>query len=541
MKHSNIIKTFLSICSITMIFSGCAKKDKAVETSSTVSSYQMDTLNPTKEETIDDHYRTTYEICPYSFYDTNNDGIGDLNGIKEKIDYIHDEMGFNQIWLTPFTTATSYHKYDVEDYYEIDPDFGTMEDFENLIEECHKKDTHLLMDLVINHTSINHPWFIEAKEYLQSLRNKQINVDDCKYVDYYNFSIEKKNGYEPLEGTDYYYEARFYSGMPDLNLDSKQVREEIKDIIEFWLEKGVDGFRLDATTSYYTDSESDTISFLSWINETVKSIKEDAYIVGEAWSDTSVIADYYTSGIDSFFDFPFSQGDGVIAKVVKGSIDASMYAKSLENIENIYSQSNPNYIDAPFYTNHDTNRSTGYYSGEFSQEKTKLAGALNLLMGGNAFVYYGEEIGMKGSGDDPNKRMPMLWGSEEGECNPPSGSSTVKMKYGTYLEQSNDLTSILHYYSKAIQLRNTYPIIARGKTTSLNEIGDETICVFTKTSDTYDALLFIINTSEESKEVYISSLRYNTLCATLNTSNQEVTYKDGILTIPSFTIAVLQQ
>ena len=541
MKNSNKKKFLVSSSLILFTISGCANKESTVESnSSTVSSLQMDTLNKQKTTYIDDNYRTTYEICPYSFYDTNEDGIGDLNGITQKLEYIHDEMGFDEIWLTPINTAISYHKYDITDYYSIDPDFGTMEDFEALVKECHSNDTNIILDLVINHTSIEHPWFQEASEYLKSLGDKEINHEECKYVDYYNFTKEKKIGYESLEGTDYYYEARFYSGMPDLNLSNKGVRNEIQDIITFWLEKDIDGFRLDATTSYYTDSQKDTINFLSWINDTVKSIKKDAYLVGECWKDENVISDYYTSGIDSFFNFPFSQGNGIIAKVVKGTTSAKNYGSSIENIEEKYSRSNLSYIDAPFYTNHDTNRSAGYYSGDNSVAQTKLAGALNLLMGGNVFVYYGEEIGMKGSGEDPNKRMPYEWGEESGMCDPPVGSTTVKMKYGTYASQKEDPSSILNYYKHVIQLRNAYPIIARGKTHMIETLSDDSICVLEKTSEDYDSVLIIINASSEEQQVDLSSLDYTTLSSVLNTSNQEVKLEGNTLTIPSYDIAVLE-
>lgn len=541
MKDSNIRKCILFACSILLYISGCAKKENTVEETTSTVSLQMDNINPTSKMDMDDLYRTSYEICPYSFYDSNGDGIGDLNGVIKRLDYIHEEMGFNQIWLTPIQTATSYHKYDIEDYYEIDSDFGTMDDFKKLVQECHNRNTKILLDLVINHTSSKHPWFLEACDYLRSIGNEEPDSKDCKYINYYNFSKEKKSGFVPLEGTDYYYEARFTSSMPDLNLEKEDVREEITNIISFWLGKGVDGFRLDATTSYYSDSQKDTISFLSWLNQSIKSIKEDAYLVGEAWTDTNVIAEYYTSGIDSFFNFPFSQGDGVIAKVVKGSIDASMYAKSLQNIETIYSEKNTNYIDAPFYTNHDTNRSAGYYSGEYGEQRTKLAGALNLFMGGNVFVYYGEEIGMKGSGEDPNKRMPMYWGIEEGTCNPPVGSSNVEMKYGSYEDQAKDPTSILHYYQKAIALRNHYPVIARGNTIPNENLSNESICIFEKVSEEYDSICIVFNTSEKTKKVDISSLSYSTLSAVLNTSNKEVTLENGILTIPAFDIAVLEK
>lgn len=154
------------------------------------------------------------------------------------------------------------------------------------------------------------------------------------------------------------------------------------------------------------------IFILSWFNDVVKEKYPDAYLVAEVFSDMAVYEKYYDSGIDSLFDFDFANKDGIIAKVVKGNTPASFYSQRLQEIEGIFSAHNKDYIDAPFYTNHDMGRSAGYYAGEGSEAQTKLAGAMNLMMSGSAFIYYGEELGMKGSGKDENKRAPMYFSSD---------------------------------------------------------------------------------------------------------------------------------
>ena len=262
---------------------------------------------------IDDKYRNWYEIFVYSFFDTNNDGIGDLNGVTAKLDYIK-EMGFNGIWLMPIHPSPTYHKYDVTDYYAIHPDYGTLDDFKKLVDEAHKRGIRVIIDLVVNHTSDSHPWFTEACSYIR--KNGEPGGD---YGDFYNFRQTDNGAYHSVTGTKYKYEGQFWSGMPDLNLDSENVRSEIKNIMNFWLtDYNVDGFRLDAVTSYYTGNLQGNIDFLGWINTEAKKIKPEAYIVGEAWVGSDhTINRYYESGCDSFFLFTGSQAGGTIATAVK--------------------------------------------------------------------------------------------------------------------------------------------------------------------------------------------------------------------------------
>ena len=299
---------------------------------------------------IDDKYRTYYEVFVYSFYDSDDDGIGDIKGLTEKLDYINDgddsttdDLGLNGLWLMPIMPSTTYHKYDVIDYCDIDPEYGTLEDFKALVEECHNRDMTVIIDFVMNHTSSQHEWFLTACEYLQGLDGKEPSESECPYLGYYNFSKEKvADYYYQVPGTDWYYEGKFWSEMPDLNLENEAVRQEFSDIVDFWLEMGVDGFRLDAAKEYYSDNTTANIEVLTWFNDMVKEKKEDAYIVAEVWTEADVYAKYYESGIDSVFDFGFANSDGLIANAVKGisGYSASSYGKAVASLEERFGQYN---------------------------------------------------------------------------------------------------------------------------------------------------------------------------------------------------------
>ena len=546
---------------------------------------------------IDDKYRTTYEIFVYSFADSNGDGIGDLQGVTDKLDYINDgddatdtDLGCNQIWLMPIMPSPTYHKYDVTDYMNIDPEYGTLEDFDNLVKACHDRGINVIIDLVLNHSSSEHPWFKEAKEYLKNHNDLETLYaenggaipeieSECPYLYYYNFTKEQKTGYERLNGTEWYYEARFWSGMPDLNLSSTAVWNEITEITKFWTDRGVDGYRLDAVAYYFTDNNEQNIEFMTRFNDMVKSQNENAYIVGEAWTAQSTYADYYTSGIDSFFDFEFSGSEGLIATVARGKKAPSLFAKAMAAEENLYASKNPHYVNAPFYTNHDMARSAGYFVGKGSQNMTKMAGALNLLMGGNAFVYYGEELGMKGSGKDENKRAPMQWtsaepGTADGAimCNGPKDMEKFEMPYPPLDQQAADPYSIYNYYKKAIRLRNTYPVIARGLTLPVEEISHDRLGAFIKyitpadsdnsagllllgkEDETYGetALLFLINNGSEAQAIDLSSctvvsdsMRLDSqytpqLAYQLNVGEEKAELNGTTLTIPSYSIVAIK-
>lgn len=501
---------------------------------------------------MEDNYRTWYEVFVYSFYDGNGDGVGDLKGLTEKLDYINDgnpetmdDLGCNGIWLMPVMPSTTYHKYDVTDYCSIDSEYGTMEDFDAFMAACEKRGIKVILDLVLNHSSSKHPWFLEACDYLVNLGDGEPDSEECPYVDYYHFSKEKKGGYCQVPGSDvWYYEAQFWDGMPDLNLYNEQLRGEIEQIVDFWLEKGVGGFRLDAVKEYETGANASNVEILTWFTQMVKEKKEDAYLVAEVWTDLNTYAAYYDSGIDSVFDFAFADSDGIIAKTVKGSSPASSYSKNLEETEKLFGGHNPDYIDAPFYTNHDMGRSAGYYAGEESASQTKLAGALNLMMSGSAFIYYGEELGMKGAGKDENKRAPMYFSadaSSPGMCKGPDGMDEIKMKFGSYEEQKEERDSIYWYYKQAVYLRNLYPAIRKGSVKNLEEYSSDGVAAFTKSCEE-ETLFIFCNTSKEAVTLELSELAglEKGIENALYTGEETGSFEDGILTIPPYGIVIMK-
>ena len=484
---------------------------------------------------------TTYEIFIYSFCDSNGDGIGDLNGIRSKLDHVED-LGFSAIWLTPVHPSSTYHKYDVDDYCAIDPSFGSMEDYEALLDECHRRGIRVYMDLVLNHTSDDHAWFRAAADYLRGLpEDHEPDPSYCRYYDYYNFSREPAEGFTQLEGTGWYYESRFWSEMPDLDLSSEAVRDEIRDIMAFWLGKGVDGFRIDAVTSFFEGDTGANTGFLRFLKETACSIDPDCYLVGEAWTDRDTIAELYKSGIDSLFEFPFANEDGLIAETLKGNCRASDYVDGMVQDEAAYSRANPSYTGAPFYTNHDMDRSAEYYPDDGGQ-LTKMAYAMSLFMTGNAFVYYGEEIGMSGAGKDDNRRAPMFWSSDPYDPDMCAGSpyiDEVQMKFPPLSEQINDETSVYSWFRDVIRVRSTYPAVAGGSTKKASLICDDKVAAFYRRSATDDDLLIVMNLSpqEVRKNITLSAAGFS-LAETLSTGGEDISCKKGALMMPAYSIAV---
>lgn len=500
---------------------------------------------------MEDNYRTYYEVFLYSFYDSDGDGIGDLKGLTEKLDYINDgdpathtDLGCNGIWLMPIMPSPTYHKYDVTDYYGIDKAYGTMEDFDAFMAACNERGIKVILDLVLNHSSSQHPWFQEACAYLKELGDGEPDLAVCPYVDYYHFSREAKGGYSSVPGSDvWYYEAQFWSEMPDLNLENEALRKEIESIVDFWLAKGVGGFRLDAVKEYVSGTVDANVDILTWFVSMVKEKKQDAYLVGEVWTDLPTYSKYYDSGIDSIFAFSFADSGGMIANAVKGASGASSYGKGLEYAQEACRKHKPDYIDAPFYTNHDMGRSAGYYSGEYSQAQTKISGALNLLMSGSAFVYYGEELGMKGAGKDENKRAPMYFSKDpkaKGMCSGPVGMDNIKMKYGSLEEQQKEPDSVYQYYKKAIYLRNLHPAIRKGSVTNLEAYSSENVTAFTKTCGE-ETLTIFCNLSPEEAVIELQDAEKDlTLATGLYTDEEEASLQDGNLTLPSYGIVLLK-
>ena len=493
-------------------------------------------------ESPDDNYRTFYEIFVYSFCDSNGDGIGDLQGVISKLDYL-EQLGVNGIWFMPIHPSQSYHKYDVRDYYDIDPQYGTMADFEELMAECQKRDIHVITDLVLNHTGNDHAWFRTACEYLKNLpAGAEPNADECKYVEYYFFSREPGNGWHAIEGSEWYYEGMFSPHMPDLNLANENVLNDIRDIMQFWFDKGVSGFRLDAAKEFYSGSIAKNMEVLNWIQTTATELKPDAYLVAEVWEDFGAITRYYESQITSIFNFAFGNTNGKLMQVLRAAGNAgtvTTYATALEKADKAYLGENPNYIDAPFLSNHDVGRIAGFCG--YDPLKTKLAGAMNLFMSGSAFIYYGEEIGMPGSGNDPSKRAPFFWNDARDNgttTSPPECELPEEYPFGSLEQQMEDDNSLWNYYRQAIAIRQALPALSHGRTTAETGLNAGCVSAFRKTWND-QAIIVLMNIDTVAASVDLSAYSDWTLAATLSADGNEIVLNDTTLELPAFGTAVL--
>lgn len=447
-----------------------------------------------------DKYRTYYEIFPYSFYDSNGDGIGDLKGITAKLDYLNDgdpkttdDLGVEGIWLMPVMPSPSYHKYNCKDYMDIDPDYGTLDDFKELVEAAHQRNINVIIDLVLNHTSKTHMWYKSAIKEL-----KEGKTDG--YAEYYHFEKNHKaDGWRSAGVDDWYYECEFDTDMPDLNLKSEKVREEIKKIVDFWLDLGLDGFRLDAVLWFENTNDKDSIEDLQWLYDYAKSVKEDVYMVGECWTNSAIITDYYQSGVDSFFDFDEQGPTGRVKKALTAE-SGRQYVRQVSIYEEDIRKNNANAINTPFISNHDTARSAEFFTNETYR---RMAASMYLMVPGNSFVYYGEEICMKGSETDPDKRTGMYWSAADktGYVEKIPGASNTYVPDKAVDEQLKDDGSLLSFYKRAIALKNQNPEIARG-TMTVVDLGSEA-CGGYIAEDNGSKVMVIFNASPKSETVTI--------------------------------------
>jgi len=427
-----------------------------------------------------------YELFVRSFQDSNGDGKGDLEGLIARLDHLNDgdprtgtDLEVDALWLMPVFASPSYHGYDTADYETINPDYGTNQTFARLCAEAHRRGMKVIVDLVLNHTGVDHPWFRESASSPTSPRRDWYvwSDRDLGWGQPWN---PKSRSWHPRNGGFYY--GLFWAGMPDLNFHSAGVREEAKRIAALWLSRGVDGFRLDATRHLFETGpgagQSDapeTHAYLKEFAAHVRRVKPDAVLVGENWTETPVIAAYYGStravpGGDELplnFDFPLA---GRILQGVRAG-DAAPIGEKLLEIERTYP---PGATLVPFLTNHDQRR----VASELREDAGKLrsAAAVLLTLPGAPFLYYGEEIGMaNGPGDeDEAKRTPMAWDGTH-----LAGFTTGRPWHGfapgrervNVAAQSGDPSSLLSHYRALIRARHASPALARGSLTLLRAQG----------------------------------------------------------------------
>jgi len=403
-----------------------------------------------------------YEVFVRSFQDSDGDGIGDLRGLTARLDYIAG-LGASCIWLMPVAKSPSYHGYDVSDYYRVEPAYGTNDDFTHLVAEAHRRSIKVLVDMVLNHSSSEHPWFQAALRDTAS-----------PYRSWYRFSPTPLGkgpwGAEAWHRSpvrDEYYYGVFWKGMPDLNYQTPAVREEAKRIATFWLrDMGVDGFRLDAVP--YLVEEVDcltgcagTHAFLHEYAEHVRAVSPEAYTVGEAWGNLPKQLPYYPDQLTSYFAFELA--DSLLSAVRHGSA-AGLLGGYLRLQDTL-----PAWRWSPFLSNHDQTRTMTALGGDVT--RAKLAATLLLTLPGLPFVYYGEEIGMTGDKPDPRLRTPMQWKPGPGmgfTSGTPWESPQPDSETTTVAAQDADPGSLLNRYRRLIHLRKANEALATGRLVPLS-------------------------------------------------------------------------
>jgi len=453
-----------------------------------------------------------YEVFVRSFYDSDGDGVGDLPGLIEKLDYLNDgdpatdsDLGVGALWLMPIFPSASYHGYDVTDYYAVNPGYGTLEDFERLMAGARQRGMHVVVDLVLNHTSDQHPWFLDSASGPQAGRR-----------DWYVWSDTDPGFLGPWgqpvwhEKNGAYYYGLFWGGMPDLNLENSAVTAELYNVARFWLEEmGADGFRLDAARHYIEDGkvQAHTLETHNWLQgfyAFVKELNPKVLTVGEIWDVSDVVSTYVGGELDLAFEFSLAKA--ILLSVNEGS--ATALASAMKEVRRLY----PEGGYATFLTNHDQNRVMDGLGGDLA--KARLVATILLTLPGVPFVYYGEEIGMAGSKPDELIRTPMQWTS-----GPQAGFTTGtpwEPVNGGYEQvnvdaQSVDPDSLLNHYRRLVALRNDHPAL-RSLAFQAAESAARSVYAYLRHAEG-EAILVVLNLGQEATDEALLTWRDSSLAA----------------------------
>jgi glycosidase len=455
--------------------------------------------------------RVFYEVFVRSFQDSDGDGIGDLRGLTSRLDALNDgnpatttDLGVTALWLMPVAESPSYHGYDVVDYRAIESDYGTAADFRSLMAAAHARGINVIVDLVLNHTSRDHPWFQDAI------------MPGSGHDDWYVWA-PKHPGYARSDGAPVWHTAggRVYFGyfsdqMPDLNLANPEVAAELDAIGRFWLdEMDVDGFRLDAARHLIEDGPKleNTAATKDWLaayRSRLQADHPDAMLLGEVWDPTSMSSSYVRDeAVDMTFDFGLASATLTSLK----SGDAGSLKAALGEIASAY----PVGGMASFLTNHDQDRVINQLRGDTAA--ARLAATLLLTSRGSPFIYYGEEIGLTGSKPDEQIRRPMRW----------DGTATAGFTTGSPWEplgddppgtdvaaQKADPASLLSAYRELISLRTAHPALATGDLVTLDSDAPSVLAVLRSTPD--ERLVVISNLSAEGVTGPLLGLADGPLC-----------------------------
>ena len=423
------------------------------------------------------HGQVFYEVFVRSFADSDGDGIGDLAGLTARLDYLNDgdpetdtDLGVDGLWLMPIFASPSYHGYNCTDYYRINPDYGTEAEFDTLITHAHARGIQIVLDLMLNHTSDQHPWFEESAY-----------SPDSPLRDWYVWRTDDPGWTQPWGG-DYrtwhqrdghYYYGLFWGGMPDLNFRNRDVLVEAEKIVAFWLARGIDGFRFDAARHLVADGpgqqQNDTPeTHAAWrrLAASVRRQAPAAMMLGEIWSDTPTIATYYgatdtVAGGDEFpMTFNFPLGGAIIAAVRDG--DRAPVDSVLTAMQRLYPAGA---LDGTFLTNHDMIRLATQLDGDAAQ--LAQAATILLTLPGTPFMYYGEEIGLANgpSGRDEDKRTPMPWDTSGGggfTAGTPWHRFAPGRENANVAAQTDEPGSLLARYRALIRLRRGSEALRQG-------------------------------------------------------------------------------
>lgn len=496
-----------------------------------------------------------YEIFVRSWYDTNGDGIGDLNGVTAKLDYLKS-LGISGIWLMPINPSPSYHGYDVSNYYGINPQYGTMADFQRLLREAHKRGIKVIMDLVINHTSSQAPWFKAAQNphsryhdwYTWAGPKTDLHAISAAGGPAWHAAVVSADG-KPAAGSPYYLGV-FGRNMPDLNYDDPAVRREMIKVGQFWLKKGVDGFRLDAARHIYDNLASDdgkpstlrkNVAWWSAFRHGLDAINRHAYVVGEvtvppaAAAHPDALLAPYLKPLDSVFNFPLATQLIDSARQEKVLPIAATLSRSRAAYR---AASGDHFIDATFLSNHDQNRVLSQLDGNL--QHMRMAAAMLLTLPGRPFIYYGEELGVLGHKPDPDLREPMRWDRSPdapGEARWKASTSHQAGDISVAAEQVNP-DSLLHFYRMLISWRSQLPALRDGRIHAVSLSSDHLLAY--RLDDASSHLLVIHNLSSTPQTTRIDDLDGRHFDVVVLHSKAGVTFKHGSLNLPAYTSVVLQ-
>ena len=475
-----------------------------------------------------------YEVFVRSFRDTTGDGQGDLRGLTSSLAYIAS-LGVTGLWLMPIHPSPTYHGYDVSDYRAINPDSGTMADFLAFVDAAHARGMRVLLDLVVNHSSSDHPWFRAAL------------AGDETYRGYYVWSDERLDwrgtGGGPAwhaAGDGTYYLGLFEGGMPDLNHRNPAVTEAMLDVAAYWLDLGVDGFRIDAI-QHVVESEDGVIANTrenyAWVadfNARLRARHPGAFIVGETWTSTPAIAAYHRDAhLDMSFNYPLWRA--LLSAITNRS--AIDLRSQLELDESAYPEGARRGI---FLSNHDHIRpATSLSPLRRDDARLGLAARLLLTLPGTPFLYYGEEIGLpNGPGaDDRAKRTPMRWTADErggfGPGVPWREPSTDEPRVSV-AAQRHDPDSLLHTYARMIALRAATPALSAGRARVVPGL-PSSLLAFWREHEA-GAVLVVANLGAAAAEVELAALGLAGPAVDLE-GQEEV---PGVLTLPGTSLRVLR-